>query len=150
MCPHCPIREYAKMGGDIKAKLNGRVRDVEIETSLTLNDTKSHERSLLVERVGSGPKTDPYDKNWLSYSFSTLVGQLENAYLVHSRGYLLLVCLDNIDTFISDQGSEGACFAVRCLIQEIKKALDTHDVYSYNPACIAILLPRIVQGIHGL
>ena len=143
MCPHCPIREYAKMGGDIKAKLNGRVRDVEIETSLTLNDTKSHERSLLVERVGSGPKTDPYDKNWLSYSFSTLVGQLENAYLVHSRGYLLLVCLDNIDTFISDQGSEGACFAVRCLIQEIKKALDTHDVYAYNPACIAILLPRI-------
>lgn len=143
MCPHCPIREYAKMEGEAETKLRGKVKNVEIETSLTLNDTKSHERTLLVERIKEGAiHSDPYDKNWLAYSFATLVGQLENAYLVHSRGYLLLVSLDNIDTFITSQGSEGACFSVRCFIQEIKKALDTQDVYAYNPSCIAVLLPR--------
>ncbi|MBQ7243053.1 MAG: EAL domain-containing protein [Bacilli bacterium] len=143
MCPHCPIKEYSKMNGDVQAKMGSRARNVEIETSLTLNDAKTHERALLVERIHNGERSDAYDRNWLSYSFATLVGQLENAYLIHSRGYLLLICLDNLENFITLQGSEGACFGVRCFIQEIKKALDTHDVYAYNPACIAILLPRI-------
>ncbi|MBO5529692.1 MAG: EAL domain-containing protein [Bacilli bacterium] len=143
MCPHCPMKTFGKKMEEQRVKMSSKVRNVFFETSLTLNDEKSHERSLLVERVQSNESSDPYDKNWLSYSYATLIRQLEDAYLIHSRGYLLLLSLDNLEKFVTSQGSEGACFSIRVFIQEIKKALDTHDVYAYNPSCVALLLPRI-------
>ena len=144
-CSQCPLRTYAKMVGEEEvAKKGSVVRNVNLETSLTLNDEKSHERSLLVELVDkNAPSGDAYDHNWLTYSFATLFHQLNDAFLVHSRGYVLLLRLDNIDHFISLQGSEGANFAIRSFIHDIKDALQTQDVYAYNPSTIGILLPRI-------
>lgn len=146
MCPRCPLREFAKMQDVRKAKMQGKVREVELETSLTLNDRKSHERTLLIERLSKGEAVgDIYDKNWLVYSYRTLLQQLENAYLTHSRGYLVLITLDNLEYFLTHEGSEGACFSIRSFVQKIKTKLHTHDVYAYNPSSLALLLPRAGQ-----
>ena len=142
-CAHCPMKEFAKMQSNKKAKVSGRVKDIRIETSLALNDRKSHVRTLLIERLDQGQAgSDPYDKDWMVYSYHTLLQQLQNAYLIHSRGYLLLLSIDNLEQILTLQGGEGACFMVRALTQKIKSALNTHDVYAYNPSTLAILLPR--------
>ncbi|MCR5078452.1 MAG: EAL domain-containing protein, partial [Bacilli bacterium] len=133
MCPHCPIRDFSKMESDVKGS--------HLVTSLTLNDRKSHERSMLVE-VGS-PGYELFDKNWLVYSYRTLLEQLRNIYINNGRGYLLLLCIDNIELFLTKQGGEGTLFAIRSFIEKIKFAYQTHDVYAYNPSTIGLLLPRV-------
>ena len=145
MCPNCPMKEMKKMRQGTDVKVRGRVRNIELETSLTLNDRKvAHERTLLIKRLGEETMaTDPYDRNWLVYSYHTLIQQLENAYLNHSRGYLLLLSFDNLERFVAMRGSEGACVIVRTLIETIKRETDAQDVYAYGPNSIAILLPRL-------
>ena len=133
-CPKCPLKKFSKM--------DSKVGKEKFVTSLTLNDRKSHERSLLVEKTTENAY-DPYDRDWLVYAFRTLYGSLCDVYAVSSRGYLLLLCLDNIEEFLKKQGSEGLNFAVRSFVEKIKSAFNTHDVYVYNPATLGVLFPRV-------
>lgn len=143
MCPSCPMRLLAKMKSEKSAKMQGKVKDVMLETSLTVNDRQSHERTLLVERVNDEKNHDPYDRDWLVYSYHSLIQQLENVYMLHSRGYLLMLCLDNVETFLGLEGSEGTSFSIRSFIRRIKQEINSQDVFAYDPACVAILLPRL-------
>ena len=133
MCPHCPMKDFSKMETDVKGS--------HLVTSLTLNDRKSHERSLLVE-IGN-PGFERFDREWLVYSYRTLLEQLHNIYINNGRGYLLLLCIDNIELFLTKQGGEGTLFAIRSIIEKIKHTFQTHDVYAYNPSTIGLLLPRV-------
>ena len=136
-CRDCPMKTFKKKRIDLKNNV--------FEASLTLNDRKSHNRYLLLEKIGKEEQYAPdlFDKDLLVYSFASLVNSLRGAYYSTSRGYLLLLCVDNIDKFISSEGSEGALFAMRSLIKKIKDKLKTVEVYSYNPSTIAILFPLI-------
>ncbi len=136
-CRDCPIHTFKKKRIDLKNKV--------YEASLTLNDRKSHNRYMLIERKDKEEEYAPdlYNKDLLVYSFASLVNTLRDAYYSRSRGYLVLLCLDNIDKFIASQGSEGALFSIRCFIKKIKDKLKTVDVYSYNPSTIGILFPLI-------
>ncbi len=140
MCAQCPLRTKAK--GVNSVKMPGKVKEVDIVTSLTLNERHTHEYNLLVERVNEPVARNPYDPDWLCSSFFSLVQQMENNFLGHSRGYLVLLCLDNLGAFLDSAGSEGTCFSIRSLIRGIRDALGTYDVYAYNPSTIAVLLPR--------
>ena len=136
-CHDCPMKTFKKKRIDAK---NGVY-----EASLTLNDRKSHNRYVLVEKISKEEQYAPdlFDRDLLVYSFASLVNNLRDAYYSRSRGYLLLLCIDNIDSFVANQGSEGALFTMRSLIKKIKDKLKTTDVYSYNPSTIAILFPLI-------
>ncbi|MCR5348930.1 MAG: hypothetical protein K6E59_04905, partial [Bacilli bacterium] len=103
-CPHCPLLEMAKMKDVRKAKMSGKVREVELETSLTLDAHTARERILLVRPTEGKLSEDPYDRNWLVYSYAALLSQLENAYRIHSRGYLLLLSIDNMTAFLQQWG----------------------------------------------
>ena len=116
-----------------------------LEMSLTLNDRKSHNRAVLVEKVASASEYEPdlYNKDLLCYSFSSLVNTMRDAYYSKGRGYLLLLSIDNFSEILDIQGSEGFNFVVRCLIRKIKNKLKTPDVYVYNPSTLAVLFPNI-------
>ena len=113
--------------------------------SLTLNDRKSHNRSVLLEKVAKRPEheMDIYNKDLLCYSFATLVDSLRDAYYSKGRGYLLLLSVDNFTELLDNQGSEGTNFVMRCFVRKIKNMLKTQDVYVYNPSTIAIIFPNI-------
>lgn len=139
-CPLCPLRVNAKK---VEALATGKdKKGHEFITSLTLNSVNSTEQALLVKRADRDENPNPYDPDWLVYTFRFLTENLRNAFYIHSRGYLLLLKIDNLTNLMEARGSEGLCFAIRCFIAEIKRALRTDDVYIYNPNCIAILLPR--------
>ena len=136
-CRDCPIKTFKKKRID----LNGKVYNA----SLTLNDRKSHNRYMLVEKLTKEEEYEPdlFNKDLLTYSFASLVNSLRDAYYSHSRGYLLLLSIDNIDSFVKNQGSEGTLFVMRSFIKKLKDKLKTNDIYCYNPSTIGILFPLL-------
>ena len=137
MCHDCPMATFKKKRIDVKNKT--------YEVSLTLNDRKSHNRYMLVEKVIGQEEYEPdlFNKDLLIYSFASLVNTLRDSYYSTSRGYLLLLSLDNYEELLANQGSEGLLFVMRCFIKKIKDKLKTQDVYFYNPTTIAIVFPLI-------
>ena len=135
MCPDCPMKAFKKKSATIKNK--------HFEMSLTLNDRKTHERAILLTAVDNDAlKTDYFDNNLLCYSRYSFINLMKNEYEQSARGYVLLLCLDNYNDFVSNQGSEGFAFATRCLIRNIKNKLKTQDVYLYNPSTLVIHFPN--------
>lgn len=136
-CNDCMMRTFKKKAFKSKHGL--------LELSLTLNERKSHNRAVLVERVKDEENREPnlFNKDLLVYSFASLVNSLSDVYYAKGRGYLLLLCIDNYTTILDNQGSEGITFAMRCLIQKLRKKLKTQDIYYYNPTTIAVLFPNI-------
>ena len=136
ICRDCPIRTFKKMSYTYNNRLT--------QVSLSLNDRKSHNRSLLMEFVEDNETTgDMYNKDLLISSYLALKQNVDNSYHINSRGYLLLLCFDNLDTIIENQGSEGVLFVLRSFIKKLKKALKTNDIYYYNQESIALLLHGI-------
>ena len=137
ICHDCPMATFKKKRIDLKNKT--------YEISLTLNDRKSHNRYLLVEKIVGQEEYEPdlFNKDLLIYSFASLVNTLRDAYYSTSRGYLLLLSIDNYEQLLANQGSEGLLFVMRCFIKKIKDKLKTQDVYYYNPTTIAIVFPLI-------
>ena len=134
-CHDCPIKTYKKKSTTI----NKSGYDI----SLTLNDRKSPLRTLLCARNDSSSEIntkDLFDREFLTFSYLSLLNTLKNEYYSNGRGYILLISIDNSEDFISSQGSEGFLFATRCLIRNIKNKLKTNDVFIYNPTTLAIHL----------
>ena len=136
-CHDCLMKTFKKRLIETK---NGK-----LEMSLTLNDRKSHNRSVLVEKVIGDKEYEPdlYNKDLLCYSFPSLVNTLRDAFYMKGRGYLLLLSIDNFAEILDIQGSEGLNFVIRCLIRKIRNKLKTQDVYVYNPSTLAVMFPNI-------
>ena len=137
-CYDCPIRAFKKKTVEVKK--------AKYEVSLTLNDRKSHNRSLLMTNIKDekyANRGDLFNKDYLTYSYLSLCNSIRDEYYSNGRGYVLLLSIDNYDELISNQGSEGFLFVARCFIRNIKNKLKTNDVYLYNPTTIAIHFPYI-------
>ena len=134
-CRDCPMRVFKKK----RFELNGK----SYTSSLTLNDRKSHNRYVLIEKTSKEEKYEPdlFNRDLLIYSYASLLHSLKDAYYSSTRGYLLLLCIDNINSFIETQGSEGALFVMRSFITKLKDKLETSEIYSFNPSTLAIMFP---------
>lgn len=136
MCKDCPLRTFKKKSFSVNNKY--------YESSLTFNDRKTHQRSILIENITKNAEvSDLFEKDYLTYSNKAFVKMLEDEYNQRVRGYVLLLSIDNADKFIEKQGSEGYLFATRNFIRKIKNKLKTNEVYIYNPTTLAIHFPLI-------
>ena len=136
-CKECPLRTSRKMLSETKYG--------KFETSLTLNDGKSKLIRMLVrDRKENENRTDRFDKDLLINSFHSLKIDIANLYEVNSRGYVLVLRIDNNELLLKEAGSEGYLYLVRQLIAEIKKVRQSNkNIYYYSAESIAILLPEI-------
>ena len=135
MCNDCPLKQFKKK----RVEING----TSYELSLSFNDRKSHNRSVLIEKLNNHQVAgDLFDKDLLVYTNEALVKTIANEYIQSARGYVLLLSLDNYEDFLKSQGSEGYLFSARSLIRKIKDQLKTEDVYLYTPTVLAIHLPN--------
>ena len=136
MCPNCPMKTFVKKIDDFGKK--GK-----FETSLSLNVGKNHNRALLMRHISNGMyDTNRFDVNLLIGSYASLVDYVKNLYYVAARGYLLLLRIDNLETLISSQGSEGANFVLRSFINILKTKLKIEHIFSYNDHTLGILFPE--------
>ena len=138
-CPGCPLKTSKKMLSEI--------RGGNIETSLTLNDSKIKLIRMLVHQLPSEfDSGDRFDKDLLINSFYSLKLSLDDLYTIHSRGYLLVLRIDNHDLLLEEAGSEGYLYLLRQFIAKIKGLRAANaNIYNFSTQAIAILLPEIGQ-----
>jgi EAL domain-containing protein (putative c-di-GMP-specific phosphodiesterase class I) len=136
-CDRCPLRTSRKM----KSLLGNYT----VETSLTLNESnkENSQKILLAKRIMDKDEDmmdEPYDVNLLVNSYYMLTQSMKNAYLLSSRGYLLLLKIDNQMELVSKYGSEVMNQALRALSKSIMDFETINNVYFYKPDTLAILL----------
>ena len=139
-CGNCPLATSEKKLDNI----NGS----RYETSLTLNSKSSKDCMLLIKKLGKNDEHgDRYNKDLLINSYQSLVEMMRNYYFINSKGYLLLLRIDNVTEFIDAIGSENYMRVVRTFISKIKAlGEDIENVYFYNNQVIAILYNEMGQN----
>lgn len=137
ICSNCPMKNF-------KRKYFESQKHGDFEISLTLNDRKSHNRTLLVSSIGKDHiRGDMFDDSLLINSYRALVDTLRNSYYSNGRGYVLLLSFDNLEELIANQGSEGCLFVIRSFIRSLKNKLGTSEFYTFNNQTIALVIHNI-------
>ena len=134
MCHDCPIKTLKKKAF--------KIGNIPYQSSLTLNDRKAKHRNILIERLDTDEdiNNDPYNRDLLINSFSSLAVNIKNSYHIYGRGYVILMKIDNIDTLVEERGSEGSLFALRAFLKEVKRKLQTEEFYYYTNDVIALVM----------
>ena len=133
MCHDCPMRTFKKK--------NINLGNEKYQISLTLNDRKSHNRNILIEKVDKGDvRDDLFDGNLLINTYYSLMINIRNSYHINGRGYVMLLKFDNMESLIEKQGSEGYLFVIRSFLKKLKTKLQTEEFYSYTPNTVALLM----------
>ena len=135
-CKDCPYatkkKKYFEQNGN------------EFETSLTLSDRKDNERVLVIKRIKDNQIVgDLYQEDFLTYSYKALVNTVRNEYAANSRGYVLLLSIDNYEEILKKIGSEGYNYLIRDYVRNLKNKLAIEDIYYYNPSVLAVHMPTI-------
>lgn len=133
-CAACPLKTAKKMMVELENN--------KYEVSLTLNDRSSNLKRILVHKVNRDSiSTDRFDMDLLINSYPSLAISLRNAYSINSRGYLLVLRIDNSDTLVRELGSEGYLSVLRQLIDQIKHLSKYGGhIYQHDTQSIAILM----------
>lgn len=140
-CEKCPLFTGKKM----KEKLE----PYKVEVSMTLNTdkVKQDECVMLIKRVRDDSYIDePYDHDLLVNSYYALIQSMKNAYLLSSRGYLLLLKIDNLMELLQKYGSEPINKAMRIFANRIREEEKVSNVYYFKPDCFALLLSDYGQN----
>ena len=140
-CENCPLLTAKKM--------KTMIGDNPVETTLTLNmDHDDAEKVLLVKRMQRNDDftDDLFDQNYLINSYYSLMVQMKNAYLASSKGYILLLKIDNRDDLIEKYGNEKLTQGLRIFINKIKKLENVDNIYFDKPDTFALLLSEYGQN----
>ena len=132
-CANCPLKANKKK--IVTYKNN------DYQISLSLNDRKSHIKTMLMEKISGDDenKRDLYDQDLLINSFISLRKNLAISYEISGRGYLLLLSLDSLDEIMKSVGSEGTLYVLRRFIRELKNIIGSDEVYYYNSNTLAVM-----------
>ena len=138
-CANCPLKTSRKMLSEIKGG--------QIETSLTINESKTKLIRMLVKQVPKDADIgDRFDKDLLINSHYSLKIAMDDLYSINARGYLLVLRIDNMEELINEAGSEGYLYLMRQFISNLKMIkLSNSNIFHYSTQAIAILMPEIGQ-----
>ena len=135
-CKDCPLFTSKKKYGEINK--------TKYVVSLSLNEKNSKLKRLLVQNIKDEESCyDRYDKDLLISSFPSLAIALDGLYSVNSRGYLLVLRIDNFQSLLDELGSEKYLFLLRQFITQIKSInKERETIYTFDSQSLAILLPE--------
>jgi len=138
-CKDCPLHTSKKKYGEADG--------TKYIVSLSTNEKHSRFKRLLIQNVkGDETSYDRYDHDLLIASFPSLGIALRGLYSIGSRGYLLLLRIDNFEPLLKNLGSEKYLFLMRQFISNIKNINKNREgVYTFDNQSIAILLSECGQ-----
>ena len=138
-CENCPLKTFKKMISDVKG---GKV-----ETSLTINESKTKLIRMLVRQLKKDSDIgDRFDKDLLINSHYSLKIAMDDLYSINARGYVLVLRIDNMEELIKEAGSEGYLYLLRQFINNLKlMKVSNSNIFHYSTQAIAILMPEIGQ-----
>ena len=131
-CLDCPLLTGNKKGTQID-------RD-NYETSLVLSEHNSNYRVMALKNIRTHKTQNRYNQDLVINSFHTLVENIEDAYEINGKGYLLLLRIDNLDELVEERGSEGFLSIIRDFTKRIKKMHNGFEnIYYYTNQLLALL-----------
>ena len=131
-CHDCPL----KTGNKKEVKIG---KD-NYETSLVLSDQRTMYRVMAVKNIYTHHSHHRYNQDMIINSFHTLVENLEDAYEINGKGYLLLLRIDNLEELIAEHGSEGFLSIIRDFTKRIKRMHNgLENIYYYTNQFLALL-----------
>lgn len=136
-CAHCPLLTKQKT---VKT-FNG----VQYEVSYSINTKMSNYIELVLNKVNQNDYShNRFDPDLLINSYYSFTERLRNLYLSESKGYVVLMKIDNLETLLQELGNEGYSFLVRCFTHDInEKLLKDSEIYLYKNNTLAIIYSEI-------
>ena len=135
-CKDCPLLTKKKKYFEIKNN--------KYETSLALSDRKDDDNVVFIKRVYQDENIgDLFQEDFLTYSFKALVNTVRDEFTQSSRGYIVLLSIDNYEEIITELGNEGYSRLIRDYVRNLKNKLLIDDIYYYNPSTLAVHMPSI-------
>ncbi|MCR5491559.1 MAG: EAL domain-containing protein [Bacilli bacterium] len=115
--------------------------------SLALEVKRGVAPTMMITKTSSVEgEADRYDRDLLINSFSSLMEEMDNHYLVGDSGYLLLLRIDNQSDLLAKYGSEGYLLLLRNFIDKCKRVLNGKEaVFRFDQQCLALVLPVMGQ-----
>ena len=139
-CQNCPITSSTKLVQKYKEYL--------FETSLNLDkDNTSRYVNMFVKHTREdGSTEDRFNKDYLVNSYYALAEDVNNCYTAKSKGYLLLLRIDNLDECVTKYGSEATMVAIRTFLNNIKRKFGgVQNVYCFNSQTFGVLCQEYGQ-----
>ena len=137
-CADCPLiskgKKYFKWGNK------------EFVTSLAFERGKNEYVSLLIAPHDNQYHgiSNRYDSQLLIHSFYGLNEKLDNLFLSKSRGYVLLVSVDNMQELLENYGEEGYQTRLRFFFKNVRRNEEVGDaeIYVFHDNKFAFVLPE--------
>ena len=135
-CPECPLSSQAKM---LKV-----TKSINYETSPAMSLDTDEVGRLLVKRVeDEAINSNRFDKDFLINSYSSLVEDLENSYLIQGRGYVLMLSIQNHTDLLCKYGDDGYLKYIRAFIKALNETFKKeYRYYVFDNTKIAMIIPE--------
>ena len=111
-CKDCPLLTGNKKTSELGSS--------KYETSLVLANSKATYKVMTLRNIGTEESEQRYNPDLLINSYGSLVEAVTNCYAINGKGYLLLLRIDNLNTLIEENGTEGYLSIVRDFVQKVK------------------------------
>ena len=135
-CENCPLiarnRRVAALGG------------TKYETSVAIKHNDDDTVSLmLTEHNEKAVSRDRYDPSLLINTYSSFIDRIDNAFIDGTKGYILLLTLDNIKEIIEVYGNEGYSSLIKDFSKKVSSKLKhINNIYLYRDNVLAVVLPE--------
>ena len=137
-CRDCPLLTGNKRMVTIK--------NSNYETSLVLANRNSPYHVMTLKNIHKEESEQRYNPDLLINSYGSLVEAVTNCYAINGKGYLLLLRIDNLNTLIEENGTEGYLSIVRDFVQKVKKKHNyLENIYFFNNQTLALLFTEYGQ-----
>jgi len=137
-CSRCPLLSGNKMISTID--------DCKYETSLYLATTEDNKIGdlLMTELESSLDSTARYDKDYLVKSCYAFANRLKDLFYTNSKGYLLILMIDNATDLVDQLDNEGYANYMRKFTKAISDRVEnSSDVFLFKDDTLAILYPEM-------
>lgn len=151
-CKDCPLKSRQK----IIKEING----VRSEVSFSVNNKLNNQVELLVTPLEEGEGLhNRFEPDLGINSLYSLMNRIDNLFLTRTKGYVVMVQIDNQIQLTEVLGNEGYSMLYRLLAEEINtNVLRGNELYMFRNDAFIIVLPEIgkldvvdiVEAIYGL
>ncbi|MBQ8142554.1 MAG: EAL domain-containing protein [Bacilli bacterium] len=128
-CPDCPLTKEGR-----KTSL---IKQTKYMTSLTLERAHNSDVTLLMTPYMNNDydfSTNRYDHDLLIHSFFSFKERLDQLFIAKSRGYILLITIDNMDELLNKYGEEGYQVRLRTFFRQYQNdpKVGNAEIYSFR------------------
>ncbi|NLB49034.1 MAG: hypothetical protein GX813_04275, partial [Erysipelotrichia bacterium] len=117
------------------------------ETSLILSEINHTYHIMTIKNIYQEESQSRYVKDLVINSYNSMIEDLNNAFAINGKGYLLLLRIDNMAPLLDANGSEGYLTMLRSFIRRLKGLQNSlENIYLFNNQALAMVFTEFGQN----